>query len=150
MFFTVMARGDSLNNAPFLTLAHVEDGTSNVIFVGEVATRVGSIQYFAATWLGVGIPGAMADGPIGEQSVTNGTSGARNTMGIHRALRRAKWDIELNTARLTNANKAFSSNHTGGGSFVLGDGSVRFIADTISGSVYDVLPMRNSGQTKSF
>jgi prepilin-type processing-associated H-X9-DG protein len=147
MFFAVFVPGDSLSNGRYLTLSHVLDGTSNVMFVGESATQVGDIKYFAASWLGAGNPGDLGDGPGGNQDVS---LDAATTAGAHRAVRRAKHDIELNTARLNNANKAFSSCHPGGGNFVFGDGNVRLIADTVSGSLYDVLPMRDSGESKSF
>ena len=139
----------SLNDGNFLTLASAADGTSNVIFVGESATRVGDMRYFAAAWLGVGTARDTGDGPRSPQNISENHN-VNNVAGTYLALRRAKNDILLNTTSFNNANKGFSSNHVGGGQFVLGDGSVRFISETIAPSVYDILPRRASGQTKSF
>jgi prepilin-type processing-associated H-X9-DG protein len=73
-----------------------------------------------------------------------------DTAGIYRALRRAKWDILINTTSSNNMNKSFSANHTGGANFVLGDGSVQFFSETMTPTVYEDLAYRNSGKTKSF
>ena len=158
MFYAVEVRGTSLENGKFLTLASAEDGTSNVAFVGEVATQVGNQKYFAATWLGVGSPANMGDGPASPQNITSTTANVNNIAGTWRTLRRAwgGWDndptsgILLNTANIGHSSRAFSSCHVGGASFVLGDGAVRFISDTISRTNYRNLPLRNSGNVKSF
>ena len=39
------------------------------------------------------------------------------------------------------------SQHTGGANFALGDGSVRFIRDTIDLNTYKALASRNGGET---
>jgi prepilin-type processing-associated H-X9-DG protein len=40
----------------------------------------------------------------------------------------------------------FKSNHTGGANFLLGDGSVHFISQTIDHRTYQLLGCRNDGQ----
>jgi hypothetical protein len=149
MFNAVLVRND-FNDGPFFSIADAKDGTSNVLFVGEVATEVGRMKYFAAAWLGAGSDRYSGDGPTGNQSVVGMVGDAGNTTGMYRTLRRAKFDILINAAQTNNANKAFSSCHTGGASFVLGDGAVRFVNDTINTNMYDLLGQRNTGQTKSF
>ncbi len=47
-------------------------------------------------------------------------------------------------------NGAFGSRHPGGGSFALGDGSVRFLSETIDLTMYQLLSQRHSGQVKTF
>jgi prepilin-type processing-associated H-X9-DG protein len=42
---------------------------------------------------------------------------------------------------------AMSSHHAGGANFFLGDGSVRFIRDTIPLATYRALASRNGGET---
>ena len=147
-FFAVFVPGDSLSNGRYLNFTSVADGLSNVFFVGESATQVGRFKYYAATWIGAGNPGGLADGPLGDQDVMADPA-AENAAGAYRCVRRAKWDITLNTPLVRNTNKAFSSNHTGGGQFCLGDGSVRFVSDTIGGANYQTMACRDSGVTKS-
>jgi hypothetical protein len=134
-----------LDDGSFKTFGSLSDGTSNVFFVGEVATRVGRFKYFAANWLGVGSPGNVGNGPEMPNQTPND-----DTAGVYLALRRTKGDILLNNTSSNNVNKAFSSNHTGGGSFVLGDGAVRFVSETITPATYEALGLRNSGKSKSF
>ena len=151
MFYAVFVPGDSLSNGRYLDFGSALDGLSNVIFVGEVATQVGDIKYYAASWLGVGNPGGLGDGPLPPQDVSNNTNAAaENASGAYRAVRRAKHDILLNTPLHRSSNKSYSSTHTGGANFVFGDGAVRFIPDTISPAVYNILPRRASGEAKSF
>jgi prepilin-type processing-associated H-X9-DG protein len=44
------------------------------------------------------------------------------------------------------ADASFASKHTGGGNFVLADGSVRFINVNISATTYSALGSRNGGE----
>ncbi|MDR1957494.1 MAG: DUF1559 domain-containing protein [Planctomycetaceae bacterium] len=143
--------GGSRNNGVFwanssMTLEQIQDGTSNVIFVGEVATRIHEIRYFAAAWLGVGNPGCTGNGSQG--SSTDGN--VDNDTGVYRAVRRTKHDILINTAAPNNYNKAYSSLHTGGANFVFGDGSVHFVSETVNTTMYDLLGRSDSGKSKSF
>jgi len=83
----------------------VTDGTSNTIFVGERAWKVGQYQNnsglaLATTTTNTGDTLAIANAKINY-------NGAQNTIG-------------------------FSSFHTGGAHFLLGDGSVRFISENIA------------------
>jgi prepilin-type processing-associated H-X9-DG protein len=142
--------GGQKNNGVFWansskTLEQLPDGTSNIVFVGEVATSIHEIRYFAAAWLGIGNPGCTGNG---SQATTE--ANADNDAGIYRAVRRTKYDILLNTAAPNNYNKAYSSLHTSGGNFALGDGSVQFISETINANTYDLLGRSDSGKTKSF
>ena len=125
------------------TFGSISDGTSNVFLVGEVATSVYGMKYFAATWLGVGNPGCTGNGPTDAAQTPN-----EQTSGIYLALRRAKFDILINTPLPQNSNKSFSSNHTGGASFVYGDGSVHFLSETVNSTTYGYMGQRASGKTK--
>ena len=44
---------------------------------------------------------------------------------------------------------AFKSRHSGGASFVFGDGSVHFVSETIDHKTYQLLGCRNDGQAVS-
>jgi hypothetical protein len=133
-----------LDDGNFKTFGSMQDGTSNVFFVGEVATRVGRFKYFAANWLGVGGPGGTGNGPGMPDQTPND-----ETAGVHLALRRTKGDILINNTSANNVNKSFSSNHTGGANFVLGDGAVRFVSETMTPTMYEAFGLRNSGKSKS-
>lgn len=127
-----------------MSFAKLTDGTSNVFFVGEAATSVGDMQYFAASWLGVGAPGTVGGNGPNPQKPSEGASCA------YRTLKRANYAILINTTSYNNAHKGFSSNHMGGANFVFGDGSVRFISETINPDMYGDLALRDSGKTKSW
>jgi prepilin-type N-terminal cleavage/methylation domain-containing protein/prepilin-type processing-associated H-X9-DG protein len=129
-----------------VAMEQIDDGTSNVIFAGESCTQIHGVKFFAAAWLGVGNPGCVGDGS--QSTITTGS--VDNDAGVYRAVRRTKFDILINTARDANYNKAFSSLHTGGANFVFGDGSVRFISETINTDMYGYLGQTNSGKSKTF
>ncbi|MDR2439770.1 MAG: DUF1559 domain-containing protein [Planctomycetaceae bacterium] len=140
--------GSNDNNGVFyanssMPMSAIEDGTSNVVFMGEVCTEIGDVKFFATTWVGVGNPGCTGDG-------SQGVGNPDNDMGIYRTVRRMKFDILINTNRPVNYNKAYSSLHPGGANFGIGDGSVHFLAETINTDVYDLLGRRSSGKSKSF
>jgi prepilin-type N-terminal cleavage/methylation domain-containing protein len=122
----------------------IEDGTSNVFFVGEVATQIGDFKYFACTWLGVGNPGCLGNG-------SQATTGALedNDTGVYRSIRRAKTDIVINSANLNNLNKGYSSCHASGANFGFGDGSIHYITETINSALYENLGQRASGKNKT-
>ncbi len=128
-----------------MPMSGLVDGTSNVVFFGEVCTSKAEIKFFAATWLGVGNPGCTGDGSQGV-----GTPEPENDTGIYRTVRRMKSDILINSNRPDNYNKCYSSHHPGGAHFGFGDGSVHFLSETINTDVYDLLGRRASRQTKSF
>ncbi|MGL4555723.1 MAG: DUF1559 domain-containing protein [Gemmataceae bacterium] len=104
------------------TLIHILDGTSNTLMMGEQTLELFNgvtSGWSYAGWVSVGID------PVGAWNTTfpaqglniwnynNNTSALNNVRG-----RRASW---YNAASL----------HTGGVNFVFGDGSVRFLAQTI-------------------
>jgi prepilin-type processing-associated H-X9-DG protein len=107
------ATGATVNNGLFpaqkaVGFAAITDGLSNTFAYGERETKVGG----AYNW-----PGPVA---IGAMNHTNSTV-----------------RIKLNE-RTSATNGLYSSFHTGGGNFLLGDGSVHFISETI-----EYKPLRN-------
>ncbi len=74
---------------------------------------------------------------------------------MYRTLRRMKpttdtLPILMNESNANNYNKCYSSRHPGGAQFGFGDGSVHFLAETMSPEVYGILGMRSSRKAKSF
>lgn len=100
------------------TFASVTDGLSNTIAIGERCWEIAGVDYRAAV--------AWAQRGSGE------ASSAENTNMI--SLFAVGWR-PMNAPKEPGANpthrRGFSSAHTGGVQFVLGDGSVRFISENI-------------------
>lgn len=86
-------------------ISDIVDGTSNTLMVGER-----NWTNLAAVWIGT------------RNYAGNGDIGLRQHLGI------TNWKINLKGG---NSPRAFHSNHIGGAHFVLADGSVRFVNDSI-------------------
>lgn len=93
-------------------IADVTDGTSNTMMVGERRTDRNLGWY--STW-----PGMIAEGEEAFQRILGAADHPPNDPLMH-------FDD-------------FSSQHTGGTQFALGDGSVRFVSSNIDGNVYRAL-----------
>ena len=97
-------------------IADILDGTSNTIIAGERSARIGK-----STWTGV-VPG-------GEEAIA-------------RILGTADHTPNHENGHIDD----FSSAHSGGAHFVLGDGSVRFVSDGIDVLLYQALHTRAGGE----
>jgi prepilin-type N-terminal cleavage/methylation domain-containing protein len=121
-----------------VNLRQVTDGTSKTVLVGEVPYGVNGtvnssgspISYRGAVWAGVL------------------TSSAQSNVATHQTLRGVTATGAANPAYRhngTNSN-AFGSHHVEGAGFVLVDGSVRFLANSLDGVVLNRLAARNDGE----
>ena len=122
-------------------LADITDGTSNTIFFGECAGR-------PDFWTSNGIGPQNNDPGYGNLPVVNGhVQGAgwadiNNPIPLHTFRRDGLLVPGPCPINCTNNNEAFSF-HPGGVSTVLADGSVRFLAETITIRTYAALITRN-------
>jgi prepilin-type N-terminal cleavage/methylation domain-containing protein/prepilin-type processing-associated H-X9-DG protein len=142
---------DNVNNVS-VRLTDVSDGLSNTIAVGEVSesenvsartTNHGNFPVWA---------GGNEDGGCG--GFTNGGSALRlmETVSFTRGISSPGFPLNGFLRKLHtngNGNMAFSSRHSGGANFLLGDGSVRFVRDGISAAAYRAAGSRNGGETLS-
>jgi len=96
------------------------DGTSNTIVVGEVAAQMQNQTH----------PNTMLYGSVIQNGGANCANNSIGTAGMYQHARGciAKLNAPLSLGGLF---KAFSSGHTGGAHFTMGDGSVRFLSENI-------------------
>jgi prepilin-type N-terminal cleavage/methylation domain-containing protein/prepilin-type processing-associated H-X9-DG protein len=112
-----------------VTLTDVSDGTSNTLMIGEMSWFIETPTYGTRyrSWL----RGSNGDGFV---------VGARNVVNTINAVFRANVIVPYNDIPM-------GSQHAGGANFGLGDGSVRFLKESIDIITYKSLASRNGGET---
>jgi prepilin-type processing-associated H-X9-DG protein len=139
---SVQSRDGVFHEYSGYTIQGISDGTSNTLLFGEgqhfdpIGEADGSLRLFAWAWWGFRAPGDVLRGtpvPINYRLPANypTTTGATRT--------------ELQHLRIN----AFGSNHSGGANFTFGDGSVRFISDSIALITLQALSTRSKGEVVS-
>lgn len=101
-----------------IKMAQVTDGTSNTLFLGEIAKPGGD----GANW----VRGYAGGGNAASKNVVNAIN---FSVGTEISGQYNNW--------------SFGSRHPGGTLFSLGDGSVRFLSETIELATYKALASRN-------
>lgn len=102
------------------TFRDLTDGTSNIIVVGEVAMQMQNQNN----------PNSMLYGSVTQAGGTDCTNNALGNASMFQHVRGCLVKINAPLA-VGGIFKAFSSGHTGGAHFTMGDGSVRFISENI-------------------
>jgi hypothetical protein len=117
-----------------ISIAHVRDGLSNTLLVGEQRYQLTMLQSdkYGATWAS----GYRTNGgPGGPWSRPNNVAGAHERINVGKG---ATGNMNLDT-------RAFGSFHPGGCHFAIADGSVHFFSETIDLGMYWSLATRNNG-----
>jgi prepilin-type N-terminal cleavage/methylation domain-containing protein/prepilin-type processing-associated H-X9-DG protein len=111
----------------------VSDGTSQTIVLGEKLNDGLGLGWASGTRASLRNSGSTINrstGPGAISIVTSGTSGADD-------------DAHASTPAFVGG---YSSRHPGGGNFAFGDGSVRFLKNSITASVFRLLSSRADGE----
>jgi prepilin-type N-terminal cleavage/methylation domain-containing protein/prepilin-type processing-associated H-X9-DG protein len=112
-----------------LTLGMVKDGLSNTIFIGESLPAQHDHLMSNAWWhFNAGAAHCTTIIPINYRSDAVDCSAPDRFRG--------NWNVSW----------GFKSNHSGGTNFLFGDGSVRYVSETIDHRTYQLLGCRNDGQ----
>jgi prepilin-type N-terminal cleavage/methylation domain-containing protein/prepilin-type processing-associated H-X9-DG protein len=144
-----LSRADGLLHQGKTRISEITDGTSNTIAIGEDAGRDSRYlsPYNEGYYDGVNVRPVLGLGPAGgltparrywrwaEPDTSYGVSGAPNNK-FRPAYEQLPWQLPpgpLNTAgNNAGANDELASFHPGGVNVLMGDGSVRFLKDTVS------------------
>jgi prepilin-type N-terminal cleavage/methylation domain-containing protein/prepilin-type processing-associated H-X9-DG protein len=137
-FLTVPERGAYLFNKA-LRYADFTDGTSNVLMLGEMShidpifdsIENGWGALWTWTWIWTDFSMCTAFGPLNYRVPPSAINLTPNS---------PPW-VDVMYKRI----EAFSSQHPGGVNFVMTDGSVRFVKDTISQLLYQYMTTRGDG-----
>jgi hypothetical protein len=112
-----------------VTIADVQDGPSNTIFVGEILPYCNDHNAGAWYFNAEGNAHASMSVPINEMTTCPGEPNPR----FPACTAQCQWNLSW----------GFKSHHEGGCHFLLGDGAVRFISENIDYNTYQRLGGRN-------
>jgi prepilin-type N-terminal cleavage/methylation domain-containing protein/prepilin-type processing-associated H-X9-DG protein len=127
------------NNNNYVTrMADIHDGTSNTVIVGEVSVS----QNVSPSILNHG------SFPIWAAGNNNGGCNGIDTAGSVFRIMDTGFTINLRTGA-PQSNMSFGSQHSGGAMFLLADGSVRFLTQTVAINNYRAAASRNGGESLS-
>ncbi|MFG0334575.1 MAG: DUF1559 domain-containing protein [Maioricimonas sp. JB049] len=111
----------------------ITDGSSNVLLIGERAWQLGPFATRAAV-----LHGVRADFP-GPDGVVEGADDQGLVYMLAGGARRINEVGGSDGVMYHGARQSFSSQHEGGGQFLMGDGRVRFISQNIDHNLSDVV-----------
>jgi prepilin-type processing-associated H-X9-DG protein len=129
-----------------ISMSSIKDGTSNTIMVGEILPELHD-----HAWDGNTAPWARLNGGASHVSTLVPINYGMNlpragTSSPFEHLWTCSDGVTMYSGRNWNVSWGFKSNHSGGANFVFGDGSVRFIQQSIDRRTYALLGARADGQ----
>ena len=126
-----------LNSA--IAYEDISDGTSQTLFVGEKLNDGLGLGWASGTRASLRNTGS----PLNERPDRR-PWGFSNELGLGEDVDEEPAEADTKDLRRVGG---FESRHSGGANFVFGDGSVRFVKDTINMAVYKLLGNRADGET---
>jgi prepilin-type processing-associated H-X9-DG protein len=138
----ILTQSNNNNNTWPNTIAAIIDGTSNTVLLGEASGQLGSNFY------GMGEQNRF---PIWAGGTPNfsGQGHQHNyfrIMDVDYPLNSTNTTLETGGRPVAFMDRAFNSRHTNGANFLLGDGSVRFIANGVTPAAYRAAGTRAGGE----
>jgi len=133
----IFVRDENVRNAnpkDVRNMSQVSDGLSNTLAIGEALPELCSHSW----WYGMNGSLANSAAPLNNYLRVYRSSGKGATYFGSQSLFAPFWDWENNYS--------FASQHSGGGFFTFGDGSVRFISENINLQTYRALGTMNGGE----
>ncbi|QEH33518.1 putative major pilin subunit [Aquisphaera giovannonii] len=149
-----VCEGDGVLNADYCyKLTAVTDGLSNTLFVGETSKFVGDAdgdwfyQWTQDAWYGSWIDSTVSRMFSFASTIARPNSPVMIPEAQGDTTYYVDWDLNPNTPLERMGQWGFRSFHPGGVNFLFGDGSVRFIKDSIevSGGIHPVNKTRMGG-----
>jgi prepilin-type processing-associated H-X9-DG protein len=128
----------------YVKMTAIPDGTSNTVLVGEV-TESGIDQNNTDNEVSLDVINGR-NFPTWAGGNEDGNCNGRRMGSCFRVMAQ---NYQLNRRTGVESSQSFGSQHSGGANFLLGDGSVRFISDTVNINIYTAMGTRNGGEAVS-
>lgn len=116
-------------------LLDLTDGTSSTMLAGEMGFQLPDYRF--------------SSGPYAGQTRGGNTSWAYGYAGYSFGSTKSRLNSIDASISLLDRLQSFRSDHSGGGHFLFGDGSVHFLRDTIDLPLYQALSTRSGGEVAS-
>ena len=147
----VLVQANDPNNNWANNIASIIDGTSNTILLGEVSAQRASTIYglsAAETPIWAGGNPVIGNGTGRQHNYFRVTGGIAGTaIGTYYTLNSQNTANDANGGNGRVMDRCFNSAHSGGGNFLLGDASVKFLSNSIDPIAYAAAGSKAGGET---
>lgn len=131
----VLLQSNNNNYTWNVRIAQILDGTSNTVLVSEVTANTSGTNFYSAS--------ATNTFPIW----AGGNPNQQGQGAQHNYFRVMDVAYPLNLKTTANADRSFGSQHEGGAHFLFGDGTVRFVTNSVDSLTYRALGTRAGDET---